>query len=106
MTQILPRLSAHLRQALRDGTSWNHSQAVSVNKKPALLITSCGDSLMWYRDLIGQVVDYRTQYRERDYLGERTIYISTEPAGYSNIVSSHDAKVVYLELVGGEWVLK
>lgn len=51
----------------------------------ALLITDCHDSLMWYSDIIGQVVPYVRQYDDEGY------YMSREPAGFINIVYFKDA---------------
>lgn len=54
----------------------------------ALLITSCTDSLMWYRDHIGRIVPLLPR-------GETSReFLSIEPAGYTNIVMKYDCQVV------------
>lgn len=52
-----------------------------------LLIKQCPDSLRWYRDKIGQTVDFicDTAYGE---------YKSREDAGYINFVQHEDAEIV------------
>lgn len=53
-----------------------------------LLIHSCTDGMLWYSNMIGQTVPYvRT-------IAHEGIYISKEPAGYTNIVHMKDAKIV------------
>jgi hypothetical protein len=51
-----------------------------------LLITKCSDSLLWYRDLVGEYVPLLREYDD--------CYMSREPAGYANIVRKEDAKLV------------
>lgn len=48
-----------------------------------ILITHCNDHLMWYSDMVGQVV---LLLRE-----EPDCFISREPAGFTNIVHKRDA---------------
>lgn len=50
-----------------------------------LRITQCSDALLWYRDLVGQLVPLRAV------LGD--CYASREPAGYTNFVNLQDAVV-------------
>jgi len=54
-----------------------------------LLIKSCHDSLMWYRDKVGEYVPYLRTCED--------CYMSREPAGFSNIVKLEDAEIVELE---------
>lgn len=51
-----------------------------------LLIKKCSDSMLWYRDLVGQTVPMIKEVDEG--------YLSREPAGYTNIVRREDAEVV------------
>ena len=51
-----------------------------------LLITSCGDSMRWYADKVGEVVPLLAV--------ERTEYKSREDAGYINFVQLTDAEIV------------
>lgn len=53
-----------------------------------LRITQCHDPLMWYADLVGQIVPFCGKWREA--------YKSLEPAGYLNQVKFEDAEVVNL----------
>jgi len=55
----------------------------------ALKIIDCRDCLMWYRNHVGHIVPYLREYTDE--------YMSREPAGYSNIVKTHDAIVVEIE---------
>lgn len=58
--------------------------------KQVLKIISCSDSLMWYRNKVGDVVDF---------LGEDDQYYwSREPAGYRNIIKKRDAFIMNVEL--------
>lgn len=51
----------------------------------AIRIVKCSDSMMWYRNKVGHIVEY---LREDDqYLWSR------EPAGYSNIIRREDGEV-------------
>ncbi len=51
-----------------------------------LLITQCPDSLRWYSDKIGQIVDF---------LGDvGNEYKSREDSGYINFVQYEDAKII------------
>lgn len=52
----------------------------------ALKIIKCSDSLMWYRKKVGQIVPLVRVHED--------CYMSREPAGYLNIVSLNDAKIV------------
>lgn len=54
---------------------------------PMLRITGCSDSMLWYRDLVGQLVPFE---------GDDGPYgfRSREPAGYVNYVRREDATVV------------
>jgi hypothetical protein len=58
----------------------------------ALKIINCTDSMMWYRDLVGQTV---TLARHPD--SDKEVYWSREPAGYLNIVHKKDAEVVEVD---------
>lgn len=58
-------------------------------KRRVLRIDRCPDPLMWYRDLVGALVDYRG----RDADG----YWSREPAGYVNVVRPDDATLLELD---------
>ena len=49
-------------------------------------IDKCSDSLLWYKELVGQLVPYLGQVDD--------IYWSREPAGYRNIVYMKDATIV------------
>ena len=51
-----------------------------------LLIKKCSDTMMWYRDKVGQTVPYEGEWPEG--------YKSREDAGYLNIVRFEDAEVV------------
>lgn len=58
--------------------------------KRVLKIIGCSDSLMWYRNKVGDTVDF---------LGEDDQYYwSREPAGYRNIVKKRDGLIVEVEL--------
>lgn len=52
----------------------------------AIRIVKCSDSMMWYRDKVGKVVEYLRE--DTDYLWSR------EPAGYSNIIKRGDGVVI------------
>lgn len=52
-----------------------------------LRILRCPDRMMWYRDLVGQLVPLIGIWPESG-------YASREPAGYSNVVRFEDAEVV------------
>ena len=60
-----------------------------------LKITGCKDSSMWYAGLVGQRVPLLRE--------ESDVYLSREPAGYTNIVRKTDAKVVWVDLEGVEF---
>lgn len=60
-----------------------------------LKIVGCTDPMMWYAGLVGQVVPL---VRE-----ESDIYLSREPAGFSNIVRKRDAKPVWVDREGREF---
>lgn len=53
-----------------------------------LLITKCSNSLMWYRNLVGQVVPLVR------YLHDERCWLSREPDGFVNIVRKTDAVVL------------
>ena len=55
----------------------------------ALKIISCSDSLMWYRDHVDTIVPLLRVYSD--------VYLSREPAGYSNIIHLRDAVIVDVE---------
>lgn len=57
-----------------------------------LRIIGCSDGLMWYAGLVGQLVPFLRE--------EHDVYLSREPAGYTNIVSKADAEVVTVDLEG------
>lgn len=52
----------------------------------ALQITDYSDPLMWYREMVGKYVPYRSE--------EPDVFWSREPAGYTNVVRKSDAVVV------------
>jgi len=56
------------------------------NETPMLKIITCSDSLMWYRDLVGQEVPLLREYDD--------CYMSREPTGFANIVRKQDAVIV------------
>ncbi len=56
----------------------------------AIKIIKCSDSMLWYRDLVGQKVPMIKEVDEG--------YLSREPAGYTNIVRREDAEVVTNEI--------
>lgn len=60
-----------------------------------LKITGCKDSSMWYAGLVGQRVPLLREHSD--------VYLSREPAGYTNIVRKADAKVVWVDLEGREF---
>ena len=55
----------------------------------AVKITSCSDSMMWYRNHIGSIVPLLREYSD--------VYMSREPAGYANIIHQCDAEIVEVE---------
>lgn len=59
----------------------------------ALKIIKCSDHMMWYSDLIGEIVPLLGT--DIDMKGP--IYWSREPAGYKNMVFETDAVVVEVE---------
>ena len=64
--------------------------AMENNKfQKALLITSRGDGMRWYADMVGQTVPLLAV--------ERTEYKSREEAGYINFVQFADAKIVEID---------
>ena len=66
--------------------AFNNTNTTNIMTKK-LLITQCPDSMRWYRNKIGELVDYLGDVG----YGE---YKSREPAGYINFVQHADAKVV------------
>jgi hypothetical protein len=58
----------------------------------ALKIINCTDSMMWYRDSVGQTV---TLARHPD--SDKEVYWSRESAGYLNIVHKKDAEVIEID---------
>lgn len=55
----------------------------------ALKIIKCSDSMMWYRDMVGEIVTLaKPEYADPD------VYWSRELAGYLNIVNKQDAEVI------------
>lgn len=54
----------------------------------ALKIKRCGDSMRWYKDLIGQTVPYLGTMRNP------SEYKSREPSGLINFVQIADAEIV------------
>lgn len=62
--------------------------------KKSLKILKCSDSLMWYNNLIGQIVPYVREYHD--------CYMSREPAGFLNIVKLQDAEIIYEEIDDGK----
>lgn len=57
-----------------------------VKKKEKLEIISCGDSMMWYNDHIGETFDL---IRE-----DMRYFWCIEPAGFINVVEKKDAKLI------------
>ncbi|NPZ19530.1 hypothetical protein DZ956_022405 [Pseudomonas aeruginosa] len=55
-----------------------------------LRIDRCTDPLMWYRENVGYLVDYRGPDGPR-------FYLSREAGGYTNIVRQADATLLELE---------
>lgn len=51
-----------------------------------LKIIKCSDSLMWYRNMVGQTVPLLREHPD--------CYMSREPDGYANIVKREDAIIV------------
>lgn len=60
-----------------------------------LKIIGCSDGHMWYAGLVGQLVPLLRE--------EHDIYLSREPAGYSNVVRKGDARPVWVDLEGREF---
>ena len=58
----------------------------------ALRIIKCSDSMMWYRDMVGQTV---VLARATDC--DPDVYWSREPAGYLNMIYKQDADVIEVE---------
>ena len=56
----------------------------------ALKIVRCSDTLMWYRDKVGETVPLVRKYDD--------CYMSREPAGYLNIIRLDDAEIVEISL--------
>jgi hypothetical protein len=55
----------------------------------ALKIIKCSDSMMWYRDMVGQIITLaKPEHADLD------VYWSREPAGYINIVNKQDAEII------------
>ena len=59
----------------------------------ALKIIGCSDCMMWYSDLVGEIVPLVGT----DTDAKGPIYWSREPAGYKNMVFQRDAVVVEVE---------
>ena len=59
--------------------------------KLGLKITQCPDSLRWYRNKLGQTVEYL------GYMSHSNEYRSREPEGHINFVQPDDAELVVLE---------
>lgn len=57
-----------------------------------LRIIGCDDPMMWYADMVGELVPYCGKWREA--------YKSREPTGYINRVEFGDAEIVTLESDG------
>lgn len=55
----------------------------------ALKIIQCSDSMMWYRDRVGDTV---VLARPADY--DPDVYWSREAAGYLNIIHKRDAELI------------
>ncbi|ASN72210.1 hypothetical protein 3S15_24 [uncultured Caudovirales phage] len=58
-------------------------------KRRVLRIDRCSDPLMWYREHVGYLADYRSQDADG--------YWSREPGGYTNVVRPADATVLELD---------
>lgn len=90
-----PPVSTALRVTIGAGRhSPAPSEALPDPSNLRLLIMRCPDSLMWYADMIGQLVPYEGQWR-----GEG--YKSREPAGFINIVHFADAMIVNKDFFTG-----
>lgn len=59
-------------------------------KRQVLRIDRCPDRLMWYREHVGYLVDYRGP-------DGPNFYLSREDAGYTNIVRRTDATLLELD---------
>lgn len=55
----------------------------------ALKIINCSDTMMWYRDKVGETV-----VLAKPIDADPEVYWSREPAGYLNIIKKQDAEVV------------
>lgn len=64
---------------------------IMVDQKK-LQILKCSDSMMWYRDMVGETV---VLARPANYDPE--VYWSREPAGYINIIHKADAQLITME---------
>lgn len=49
-------------------------------------IIKCSDRLLWYNNLVGQIVPFLREYDD--------CFMSREPAGYANIVRKEDALII------------
>lgn len=58
----------------------------------ALKIIKCSDTMMWYRDKVGQTVVLARRAN-----ADPEVYWSREPAGYLNIVAKQDAEIIEVE---------
>lgn len=63
-----------------------------VRGMKALKIIKCSDSMMWYRDKVGEIVTLAKPEH-----ADSEVYWSREPAGYINIVKKRDAEVVEVQ---------
>lgn len=73
----------------RDGVKrWADTDEPVPTGMQMLRITQCRDPLMWYAELVGELVPYCGKWREA--------YKSLEPAGYLNRVEFDDAEIVTL----------
>ena len=57
-----------------------------TRQRMMLKIIKCSDSLLWYKDLVGQSVPFIREYDD--------CYMSREPDGFANIVKKDDAEVI------------
>ena len=57
-----------------------------TRQRMMLKIIKCSDSLLWYKDLVGQTVPLIREYDD--------CYMSREPDGFANIVKKDDAEVI------------
>lgn len=62
----------------------------------ALRVLKCSDSMMWYRDKIGQIIPLVSEKVDYDFY-HGPMYWSREDAGYKNIVCLNDVEVIEVD---------